>query len=211
MLRITSAQINPTIGDISGNVALMLRAARQAGDEHADLVVFPEMSLTAYYPGDLLDDANFQARVEAGLVQLKLATRETPQVLWVVGAPVRRTGIGKPFHNALLVLQNGEVLLHYAKQLLPTYNIFDERRHFEPGPDVARVLRIRDAQVGLMICEDGWNDDGQDYLVNPFQRLTLPLIWWCPSTPAPAMWANASSAIWCFPRPVCATVCPWCM
>ena len=90
MLRITSAQINPTIGDISGNVALMLRAARQAGDEHADLVVFPEMSLTAYYPGDLLDDANFQARVEAGLVQLKLATRETPQVLWVVGAPVRR-------------------------------------------------------------------------------------------------------------------------
>ncbi|MBK6595472.1 MAG: hypothetical protein IPG23_23700, partial [Burkholderiales bacterium] len=54
MLRITSAQINPTIGDISGNIALMLRAARQAGDEHADLVVFPEMSLTAYYPGDLL-------------------------------------------------------------------------------------------------------------------------------------------------------------
>lgn len=171
MLRITSAQINPTIGDISGNIALMLRAARQARDEHADLVVFPEMSLTAYYPGDLLDDANFQVRVEAGLIQLKLATRETPQVLWVVGAPVRRTGIGKPFHNALLVLQNGEVLLQYAKQLLPTYNIFDERRHFEPGPDVARVLRIRDAQVGLMICEDGWNDDGQDYLVNPFQRL----------------------------------------
>ena len=171
MLRITSAQINPTIGDITGNIALMLRAARQARDEHADLVVFPEMSLTAYYPGDLLDDANFQARVEAGLVQLKLATRETPQVLWVVGAPVRRTGIGKPFYNALLVLQNGEVLLQYAKQLLPTYNIFDERRHFEPGPDVARVLRIRDAQVGLMICEDGWNDDGQDYLVNPFQRL----------------------------------------
>ena len=171
MLRITSAQINPTIGDITGNIALMLRAARQARDEHADLVVVPEMSLTAYYPGDLLDDANFQARVEAGLVQLKLATRETPQVLWVVGAPVRRTGIGKPFYNALLVLQNGEVLLQYAKQLLPTYNIFDERRHFEPGPDVARVLRIRDAQVGLMICEDGWNDDGQDYLVNPFQRL----------------------------------------
>jgi NAD+ synthetase len=171
MLRITSAQINPTIGDITGNIALMLRAARQARDEHADLVVFPEMSLTAYYPGDLLDDANFQARVEAGLVQLKLATRETPQVKWVVGAPVRCMGIGKPFHNALLVLQNGEVLLQYAKQLLPTYNIFDERRHFEPGPDVARVLRIRDAQVGLMICEDGWNDDGQDYLVNPFQRL----------------------------------------
>lgn len=171
MLRITSAQINPTIGDINGNIALMLRAARQARDASADLVVFPEMSLTAYYPGDLLDDANFQARVEAGMAHMLLATRETPSLYWVVGAPVRRTGIGKPFYNALLVLKNGEPVLQYAKQLLPTYNIFDERRHFEPGPDVARVLRVGDVQIGLMICEDGWNDDGQDYAVNPFQRL----------------------------------------
>ncbi len=171
MLRITSAQINPTIGDIAGNIALMLTAARTARDAAADLVVFPEMSLTAYYPGDLLDDANFQARVDAGLAQLTQASRETPRLYWVVGAPTRRTGVGKAFHNSLLVLKNGEVVLHYAKQLLPTYNIFDERRHFEPGPDVARVLRIGDVQVGLMICEDGWNDDGQDYQVNPFQRL----------------------------------------
>ena len=171
MLRITTAQINPTIGDIAGNIALMLRAARQARDEAADLVVFPEMSLTAYYPGDLLDDANFQARLEQGLEQLQRATRETPKLLWVVGAPVRRTGVGKPFHNALLVLKNGELVLQYAKQLLPTYNIFDERRHFEPGPDVARVLRVGEVQIGLMICEDGWNDEGQDYVVNPFQRL----------------------------------------
>ena len=171
MLRITSAQINPTIGDITGNIALMLQAARQARDEAADVVVFPEMSLTAYYPGDLLDDAHFQARVEAGLAQLQLATRETPNLYWVVGAPLRRSGIGKPFYNALLVLKNGEQVLQYAKQLLPTYNIFDERRHFEPGPDVARVLRVGDVQIGLMICEDGWNDDGQDYVVNPFQRL----------------------------------------
>ncbi len=171
MLRITSAQINPTIGDITGNIALMLRAARQARDDAADIVVFPEMSLTAYYPGDLLDDANFQARVEAGLAQLLVATRETPNLYWVVGAPIRRAGIGKPFYNALLVIKNGEQVLQYAKQLLPTYNIFDERRHFEPGPDVARVLRVGDVQIGLMICEDGWNDDGQDYVVNPFQRL----------------------------------------
>ncbi|MBK7051916.1 MAG: NAD+ synthase [Rhodoferax sp.] len=171
MLRITSAQINPTIGDIVGNIALMLRAARQARDEQSQLVVFPEMSLSAYYPGDLLDDANFQARVQLGLAQLKLATRETPNLAWVVGAPMVRAGVGKPFHNALLVLRNGEILLQYAKQLLPTYNIFDERRHFEPGPDVARVLRLGDVQIGFMVCEDGWNDAGQDYGVNPFQRL----------------------------------------
>jgi len=71
----------------------------------------------------------------------------------------------------LRVIKGGEVVLDYAKQLLPTYNILNERRHFEPGPDVARVLRIRDMQVGFLICEDGWNDEGQDYLVNPFDRM----------------------------------------
>ena len=171
MLRITSAQINPTIGDISGNIALMLRAARQAHAENAHLVVFPELSLTAYYPGDLLDDAHFQARVEAGLAQLLQATLQTPQLLWVVGVPVRRQGIGKPYLNALLVLRDGAIALQYAKQLLPTYNVFDERRHFEPGPDAARVLRVEHMQVGFMICEDGWNDAGLDYSVNPFLRL----------------------------------------
>jgi NAD+ synthetase len=171
MLRITSAQINPTIGDIQGNIALMLRAARQAAAAQSHLVVFPELSLTAYYPGDLLDDHQFQQRIANGLEALKAATRETPELFWVVGAPLRRDGVGKPFHNSLLVIHNGEVVLHYAKQLLPTYNVFDERRHFEPGPDVARVLRVAGLQVGFMICEDGWNDEGHDYAVNPFQRL----------------------------------------
>jgi NAD+ synthetase len=171
MLRICSAQINPTIGDIHGNIALMLEAARTARSQDAQLVVFPEMSLTAYYPGDLLDDSAFQTRVEAGLEKLKLSTRETPNLFWVVGAPTRRNGVGKAFNNSLLVIKNGEVVLHYSKQLLPTYGIFDERRHFEPGPDVSRVLRIGEAQVGFMICEDGWNDDANDYSVNPFQRI----------------------------------------
>lgn len=171
MLKLTFAQINPTIGDITGNIALMLDAARKARHDDADLVVFPEMSLTAYYPGDLLDDAHFQARIDAGLVDLRTATRETPNLVWIVGAPMRRTGVGKPYHNSLLVMKNGEILQQYNKQLLPTYGVFDERRHFEPGADVARVFRVRDLQVGLMVCEDGWGDDGLDYTVNPFQRL----------------------------------------
>lgn len=171
MLRITSAQINPTIGDIQGNISLMLDAARKARDESATLVVFPELSLTAYYPSDLLDDRGFQERIEKGLHALKTATRETPSLYWVVGAPTSHEGIGKAFHNSLLVIKNGEVVLQYAKQLLPTYGIFDERRHFEPGPDVTRILRIGSTQVGFMICEDGWNDEGGDYSVNPFQRL----------------------------------------
>lgn len=170
-LRLTLAQINPTVGDISGNIALMQNAAAQAQQEHAQLLIFPELSLTGYYPGDLLDEPAFLAQIERGLQQLLAATRQTPGLHWVIGAPTTREGSGKRLQNSLLVLADGAVVLKYAKQLLPTYNIFDERRHFEPGPDVAKVLRIGDTQIGFLICEDGWNDEGKDYAVNPFDRL----------------------------------------
>lgn len=170
-LRLTLAQINPTVGDIAGNIQLMQSAAQQAQAAGAQLVIFPELSLVGYYPGDLLEEPAFLERVEAGLEQLRQLSTRTPGLHWVLGAPTRRTGPGKPLHNSLLVLRDGAVVLEYAKQLLPTYNIFDERRHFEPGPDVARVLRVGDVQVGFLICEDGWNDSGRDYGVNPLQRL----------------------------------------
>ena len=171
MLKITVAQLNYMVGDIAGNVAKMIAAARAATAAQADLVVFSELSLTGYYPGDLLDEPDFLARAAQGLVDLQAASAELPALHWIVGAPLARDGIGKRLHNALVVLKAGEVVLRYAKQLLPTYNIFDELRHFAPGPDVARVLRIGSTQVGLMICEDGWNDTGADYAVNPFSRL----------------------------------------
>ncbi len=171
MLRITLAQINPTVGDVAGNVESARRAALQAAQAGATMIVFPELSLTGYYPGDLLDEASFLDSVDRGLAELLAATRELPQLHWVIGAPLQREGPGKLLHNGLLVLKDGRIVLRYAKQLLPTYGIFDERRHFEPGPDVTRVLRIGDTQVGFMICEDGWNDDNRDYPVNPFQRL----------------------------------------
>lgn len=171
MLRITLAQLNFTVGDIEGNVARMVAAAQQAARERADLVVFSELSLCGYYPGDMLEESAFQQRVAAGLATLQQASADLPQLHWVVGAPTPASGPGKRLHNSLLVLQGGAVRLSYAKQLLPTYNIFDERRHFEPGPDVAKVLRMGNAQVGLLICEDGWNDHGADYATNPFERM----------------------------------------
>jgi NAD+ synthase (glutamine-hydrolysing) len=171
MLRITAAQLNYTIGDLAGNAARMIEAARKASADQADLVVFSEMSLTAYYPADLLEEDGFMDRVEAAFETLLAASRQMPTLHWAIGLPARHEGAGKKLRNVLRVIRAGEVLLEYAKQLLPTYNIFDERRHFEPGPDVARVLRIRGVQVGLLICEDGWNDEGQDYAVNPFDRM----------------------------------------
>ncbi|HEY8975337.1 MAG TPA: NAD+ synthase [Burkholderiaceae bacterium] len=171
MLKITVAQLDYMVGDIAGNVGKMIAAAREAAAAQADLVVFSELSLTGYYPGDLLDEPDFLARAAQGLADLQVASQEFPSLHWIVGAPLEREGAGKRLQNALVVLKAGQVVLRYAKQLLPTYNIFDELRHFAPGPDVARVLRIRGTQVGLMICEDGWNDSGADYAVNPFSRL----------------------------------------
>lgn len=171
MLKLTVAQLNYTIGDIEGNVEKMIGAAQKAWSSGSELVVFSELSLTGYYPADLLDEPHFMERVARGLEALQQASRQLRGLHWVIGAPEPKSGPGKKLHNALLVLKGGEVVLRYAKQLLPTYNIFDERRHFEPGPDVAKVLRIGPTQIGFLICEDGWNDEGGDYLVNPFQRM----------------------------------------
>lgn len=171
MIQITVAQLNYTIGDLAGNVRAMVDAARQAAAAGSDIVAFSELSLTGYYPMDLLEEEGFMERVDAAFGELVTASKEFPTLHWVVGLPAGREGAGKKLRNALRVVRGGAVLLEYAKQLLPTYNIFDERRHFEPGPDVARVLRIRDQQVGLLICEDGWNDQGLDYVINPFERL----------------------------------------
>ncbi len=171
MLKVTLAQLNFTIGDMAGNAAKMTAAARQAALAQAELVVFTELSLTAYYPADMLEEDGFMARVDAAFESLLQASREAPALYWAIGLPVAHSGPGKKMRNVLRVIRDGQVLLDYAKQLLPTYNIFDERRHFEPGPDVAKVLRIRDVQVGFLICEDGWNDEAQDYAINPFDRM----------------------------------------
>ncbi len=171
MLNVTIAQINPTIGDIEGNLALIRDAVGLAAKQGGELVVFPELALTGYYPADLLDEPYFKEKLEKGLHALAALSEGYPELHIAIGAPFSAGHIGKRRHNSLLVYKAGILLLTYHKQLLPTYNIFDERRHFEPGPDVARVLRIGETKVGFLICEDGWNDKGHEYPVNPFDRL----------------------------------------
>ena len=99
MLRITIAQLNFTVGDIEGNVARMVAAAQQAAREQADLVVFSELSLCGYYPGDMLEETGFQQRIEAGIAALQQASAELPQLHWVVGAPTPTRGPGKKLQN----------------------------------------------------------------------------------------------------------------
>lgn len=170
-LSIKIGQINPTVGDMDGNIALMADIARQAQGEGADMVVFPELALTGYTPGDLLDDPLFEHRLAIAQTQLYEATRQTPDVHWVVGLPiVREATAGRAFYNALQVLLDGRVVLTQIKQCVAADGVFDERRHFAPGPTSARILRIRGAAVGFLVGEDAWQDDG-DEDDQPWRRL----------------------------------------
>src|SRR4051794_24524538 len=111
MLKLSLAQINPTIGDIDGNIALMRDAAFKAQTQGASLVIFPELSLTGYYPADLLDDDAFMQGVGRGIAKMLSESTQLPDLYWVIGAPTRRDGVGKRYHNSLLVLKAGSVQL----------------------------------------------------------------------------------------------------
>ena len=171
MLKLAYAQLNYTIADFDGNVGLIVGHMRRAAADDADMVVFSELSLCGYYPGDMLEDQAFLAKLDLALAQVLEASRAVPSLICVLGTPRRRVGPGKPLHNALLAICNGAIVAEYYKQLLPTYGIFDERRHFEPGPEVGCTLSISGHKVGFMICEDGWNDAKRDYQINPFDAL----------------------------------------
>ena len=171
MLKIALAQLNPTVGDFDGNAAAIIGGMQKAAGENADLAVFTELSLCGYYPGDLLEDEMFLLRAERALTTVLEASRSVPHLVAIIGTVRRNTGPGKPLFNALLALQDGQIVAEYYKQLLPTYGIFDERRHFEPGPEGACILGVAGHRVGFLICEDGWNNDGRDYKVNPFAAL----------------------------------------
>ncbi|MDR2881964.1 MAG: NAD+ synthase, partial [Azoarcus sp.] len=171
MLTLSLAQLSFVIADLSGNVTRMAAAARRAAADGSQIVVFTELSLTGYPPGDLLDDRDFLARVDAALMKVCDASRVTPNLYWVIGTPTRRKGPGKTLENSLLVLRNGQILLQYAKQLLPDCNTFNERCYFEPGPDSAACLEINGTRVGFLIGEDIWNDEGKDASLSPLDRL----------------------------------------
>lgn len=148
-----------------------MRSSKQASQLQARLLVFPELSLCGYYPGDLLNEPAFIRKAYQALEQLTDFSQQFPDITAIVGMPRTSNAPGKRLYNSLIALNNGAVIAEYHKQLLPTYNIFDERRHFEPGPRGAVSIDVAGYNVGLMICEDGWNDSVEDYAVNPYEAL----------------------------------------
>lgn len=173
-LNITIGQINPTVGDFAGNLELIEAVLQKAQLDGAHLAVTPELSLCGYYPGDYLLEERFLAGLARAKEALYTMSKRYPSVALVYGCPLENFGIGKPLQNGLEVVQNGQVLAQYAKQLLPTYNVFDERRHFEPGKD-ACVLTLspgsNPVRVGFIICEDGWFDESRSYKQSPLGQL----------------------------------------
>jgi NAD+ synthase (glutamine-hydrolysing) len=171
-MRVFIAQINSTVGALTANAELIRRAYDEGVRAGADVVLVPELAVTGYPPRDLLDRPHFIERALAVRDELAKMTGETTLVF---GCPIRNPHwCGKPLHNAAIVARNGEILLEQKKMLLPTYDVFDELRYFEPGSEV-HIVEIAGRRVGISICEDFWFDDevlGQKlYCSNPVDDL----------------------------------------
>jgi NAD+ synthetase len=160
-MKIGFAQINPTVGDLRGNFEKIAGAYDQLARAGADIVIAPELAVTGYPPQDLVFKSRFVPENLAVLDQLQKRLNK-PALL--VGFVDRNEGRGKPFHNAAALLQAGEPLQKTHKSLLPTYDVFDEDRYFEPAREIA-PLKFRGHRIGVTICEDIWTER---YLPRPF-------------------------------------------
>jgi NAD+ synthase (glutamine-hydrolysing) len=152
-LNIVMAQLNLLVGDIDGNTARIIGAAKRAAvDFAADVVVFPELALTGYPPEDLLLRPSLKLRVEKALQHI---LQESIDPILVIGFP---ESTGGAVYNSLLVAKQGEIVAEYRKQCLPNYQVFDERRYFAAG-DRACTLDLKGTRIAFTICEDLWEDE----------------------------------------------------
>jgi NAD+ synthase (glutamine-hydrolysing) len=175
-MKIALAQLNPTIGDLKGNAAQILKTAQELAPQGVNLLLTPELSLCGYPPRDLLLNANFIAEMERELQQLARDLPPNLTVLIGLATPnpaVTITG-GKPLFNSIALLTAGKVQNIFHKRLLPTYDVFDENRYFTSGTE-ANYFILDGIKIGLTVCEDLWNDEDfwgkRSYLINPIAEL----------------------------------------
>ncbi|MDR1399444.1 MAG: NAD+ synthase [Treponema sp.] len=171
-MRIAIAQINSTIGDFSGNREKIIAFAREALEKRADLVLFPELAICGYPPMDILDQDRF---VELNIRAVHILQRELPSELAVGVGFVNRNPYsgGKALVNSYGILQGGKLAFEQLKTLLPTYDVFDEARNFEPAREW-RVFEWKGECVGVAICEDVWRETtvpGTSYISDPVRQL----------------------------------------
>ncbi len=171
-MRIAMAQLNPTVGDIAGNTRAILAAAETARAGGADLLVTPELSLIGYPPRDLLLKPAVLGQMRDALAHIAGVTKGIGVLVGY--AEENRATVGRRLFNTAALLVDGQIAAQARKSLLPTYDVFDESRYFEPGPNV-EVVNYRGKKLGLSICEDLWNDEElvgrRLYPFNPVEAL----------------------------------------
>jgi len=175
-MKVELAQLNYTIGDFEGNSQKIIRKINQAKSAGVDLVVFSELSVTGYYPHDLLEKKEFIKKAEDAVVVI---AKECRGIAAVIGAPrINESERGKTLFNSAFLLHDGQVQSVHNKTLLPTYDIFDEYRHFEPNREF-HVVEYMGERMAITICEDLWdeqptaNEFGKDklYSISPMEEL----------------------------------------
>ncbi|MGB7978813.1 MAG: NAD+ synthase [Chlamydiales bacterium] len=156
-MRILAAQLNPTLGDLPGNSRKVIDVLRRAKEKRIDVVLFPELTLCGYFPDDLLLDPSFIDAIQA---KLDLIGPETKGLFVAVGLPRwNPSGQAKPLFNSAAIFADGRLLGYKNKTLLPTYDVFDERRYFEPGGEEP-IWEYKGKRIAVTICEDVWQHAG---------------------------------------------------
>lgn len=154
----TLHQVNVTVGDFDGNLERILMGARLAQDKGASLAVFPELCLTGYPPLDLLENSTFIFSAGRALDRLLTESAVLKPAILIGTIIVRgKNSVGKPLHNAAVLIKQGKILSTHSKVLLPTYDVFDESRYFEPGRALTGHT-LQGRSLALSVCEDVWND-----------------------------------------------------
>ncbi len=154
-MKIALGQINPTIGDFSGNSKKIIESSRQALAQGAEMILFPELAVCGYPPRDLLEKPAF---VERNQQVVKEIAQAVPQITIVCGfVSPAKVETGKSVMNSAAVLRQGAVQFVQSKMLLPTYDVFDEMRYFDPA-ESQKLLPLAGKEFALTICEDAWND-----------------------------------------------------
>jgi NAD+ synthase (glutamine-hydrolysing) len=152
------AQLNPIIGDYAGNVRGIEQAMAACAGDAPDLVVFPELFLCGYPPQDLLERAWFIQQAQSAVRDVLDISQRYPHTGILVGVPLPTDRLtGKGLYNAALLIEGGQVLLQQNKSLLPTYDVFDEARYFDPASTIS-VAPFHGERLGISICEDAWTD-----------------------------------------------------
>ncbi|NBU96201.1 MAG: NAD+ synthase [Actinobacteria bacterium] len=156
-LRVAVAQLNPTVGDLDGNVERLLAAYRRADLAGADIMVAGELAISGYPPEDLLLKPRF---VDDNLAALERVAAATGDTVAIIGVATRVRNDPTRLHNSAAVCANGRVVGVFHKRLLPNYEVFDEKRYFTPGSGTLPMFNIAGVPVAVVVCEDAWHDDG---------------------------------------------------